>query len=173
MPSTRALPFAGIIVGALALAGCIATPPAIAPQQTTPATAPTTAPSSPQPTAAAPSSTPDATPTDPAPATGASTVTIDGQAVGSWGGTLACVSYGDGALVTSDSADPTGTLVGSATVANGTWSVSGFLVSNGDDVYFQTDETSPATFDGGTLSAQIAVSDFAGGSATIAFSVPC
>jgi len=102
-----------------------------------------------------------------------STVTIDGQAVGSWGSTLSCYAYGDGALISTSSEDESGTFVASGEAAGGSWSVTGALMTNGDDVYYQTDDSSPATYEGGTLSAELSMTDFSGGSATVAFSVPC
>lgn len=176
MSRTRILPLLGMTVGALALAGCVISPPAVAPAQPQPSTPTTSQPSTdpttaPESTDPAPSAEPE--PSDAAPASGGSTVTIDGTDVGSWGGTLSCYAYGDGALVTSDSEDESGTLVGGADLVSGAWSVTGFLMTNGTDVYYQTDETAPATFEGGVLSASFGVTDFSGGSATVDFSVPC
>lgn len=64
-------------------------------------------------------------------------------------------------------------LVGGANLVGGAWSVTGFLMTNGTDLHDQTDETAPATFEGGVLSASSGVTDFSGGTATLAFSVPC
>ncbi|QCR19340.1 hypothetical protein [Agrococcus sp. SGAir0287] len=170
MPRTRIAPIVGIVLGSLALAGCVISPPA-APVQTTPATTAPETSSTPDATDPAPSAEPSAT--DSAPAAGGSTVTIDGQPVGSWGSTLSCYSYGDGALISTSSEDETGTLVASGESAGGSWTVTGVLMTNGDQVYYQTDDSSPATLSGGVFTAEVGMSDFSGGTATLAFSVPC
>ena len=63
-------------------------------------------------------------------------------------------------------------LVGGANLVGDAWNVAGFLMTNDTELYYQT-ETAPATFEGGVLSASFGVTDFSGGTATLAFSVPC
>lgn len=173
MASTRILPLAGIVVGALALTGCIVSPPS-APQPTTPTTSqPTTDPTtSPETTAPTDSEEPEPTSSAPAASTG-STVTIDGQPAGSWGGTVECVVFGGTALISTTGDDESGSLFGTGSDESGSWTATAFLVNAEDASYIQSDETSPATYDGSTFSTEFAATDFSGGSVTIAISAPC
>lgn len=172
MASTRILPFAGIVVGALTLTGCIVSPPS-APQPTTPTTSqPTDPTTSPEATAPTESEEPEPTSSAPAASTG-STVTIDGQDVGSWGGLVECSVFGGTALVSSSGDGEAGSLFGTGSDESGSWSASSFLVNDVDASYIQRDETAPATYDGSTFSTEFAATDFSGGTVTIAISVPC
>lgn len=174
MPSTRILPLAGIVVGALALTGCIVTPPPVAPQPTTPTTSqPTTDPTT-SPEATAPTGSEEPAPSSSAPsASTGSTVTIDGQPTGSWGGTIECAVFGGTALVSSSGDDESGSLFGTGSDESGSWTATAFIVNAEDASYIQRDETVPATYDGSTFSTEFAAGDFSGGTVTIAISAPC
>jgi len=173
MARTRIAPLAAVVLGSLALAGCVISPPAL-PTQTTPtASEPVAQPSSTPATSEPAATSPAPTPTDAAPAAGSSTLTIDGQPVGDWGTTLSCYSYGDGALISTSSEDESGSIVASGENAGGTWTVVGVLMSSGDDVYFQSADSDPASYDGTTFSAEFGMTDFSGSTVTVAFSVPC
>lgn len=175
MPSTRIFPLAGIVVGALALTGCIVSPPAVAPQQTTPTASsdPTTAPTSTPPASDPPSTSPEPTETS-APAAGGASILIDGAtAPAELVAELDCVLYGTSAIMASAPESGEDVVSGFFTDSGGTWTADTFSMVIGSTAYIQTEESAPATYADGVFTTTITMDTFTAGTASVAFSVPC
>lgn len=174
MASRRPVSVAVVALGALALSGCVLQPPALvpgAPATSAPATqapAPSATESAPE-----PSATESTEPADPQPSAAAtgSTVTIDGQPVGSWGGAIECAVFGETALLSAS--DDSGSMFGTGSNETGSWQAVGMLLNDGTSSYVQRDESVAASYDGATFSTEFAALDLTGRTVTIALSTPC
>lgn len=173
MARHRILTVAVVALGALALAGCVVSPPPLTPQSppTDPApTQPTTAPSSSEP---APSPA-TSQPASPDPATDGTSLTMDGVSVpDDLLAAVDCTFLGSGALITTGE-ESDDIVLGFFTDEAAGWTASGFLVAAGTRQFSQRDETAPATYAGGVLTASIPMTDVAlGGEATFDIAIPC
>ncbi len=173
MARRRVLAASLALVGSLALAGCIVSPPPLAP------VAPATQPPSSQPTTAPSTSDPAPSPTtsdpaSPAPAADGLSVSMDGNAVpDDVLASLQCTFLGTGALLTTGE-ETEDVVLGFFTQEGSAWTASGFLVAIGTRQFAQRDESAPATYEGGVLSATVPMEDLGlGGEATLQLSVPC
>ena len=176
MQRTRILPVAGLVLGTLALSGCIIGPPAppVTPQTTAPTTSSpaTSAPTTSAPESSEPAETEPAETESTSTPTG-STVTIDGASVGEWGGTVSCYEIGGTALISGSTEDSSSGLFGTASDETGSWTSSSFLITLASGESYVQSADAPATLEGRTFSTEFTASDFGGGSVTVAITAPC